>query len=128
MILDEFLETTERIEKFYDKEYNQEQRKMIFETFKDKPKERYRQIALQVFRTSKFLPKLADLIEIDQTLPKEKQQEKERIKCPKCNGTGMIIYAKVIPNMGEYQYAARCDCLNAEGISNAIPLASELGI
>lgn len=127
----EFIEITAEMEKFYEKEYNNEQRKYIFETFKNLPKERYRQIVNIVFRTCKFMPKLADLIEIEQNIPKEKKEEKEKTECKLCNGTGFITYKKLIPNGDEkleYQYVARCSCANAEGMSNEIPLAAEIGI
>lgn len=131
MVEADFVDITTEMEKFYEKEYNDEQRKYIFETFKNLPKERYRQVVNIVFRTCKFLPKLADLIEIEQNLPKEKKEEKEKVDCKLCNGTGFINYTKLIPNGDkklEYQFVARCGCANSDGISELIPLAAEIGI
>ena len=125
----EFVEITEEIEKFYEKEYNNEQRKFIFENFKNLNKERYRQIQREAFKTCKFVPKLVDLIEINHNLPQEKI--KEKIKCQKCNSKGVIFYTKYIPNGDKklkYQFVARCGCANSEGISELLPLASEIGI
>lgn len=129
MVEADFVQITTEMEKFYEKEYNNEQRKYIFETFKNLPKERYRQVVNIVFRTCKFMPKLADLIEIEQNLPKEKKEEKEKVYCKICNGKGFITYKKLIPNGDknlEYEFVARCGCANSKGMSNEIPLAAEI--
>ena len=125
----EFVEVTAEIERFYEKEYNVEQRKYIFEEFKNESKEYYRRVSREVFKTCKFLPKLADLVDIAHTVPKHKKEEKDKVGCEHCNSIGLIVYKKYDPIIKqEYSYAARCICENAEGISKDIPLATEIGI
>lgn len=128
----EFLEITEEIEKFYDKEYTKDQSKYMYEELQKLSKARYRQIARQAFKTCKFMPKLADLVEIEKEIPKEIiNKQHERVECKRCKGTGLVPYKKLV-NTGsrniEYLTVARCECINATGISQEIPLASEIGI
>ena len=69
------------------------------------------------------MPKLADLIEIEQNLPIVNTRIKEKVECKKCGGTGLIIYTKLMEDGSrklEYKYAARCNCANANGMSNNI--------
>ena len=126
----EFIEITSKIEKFYMKEYNQEQSRQIYKEFKNETKERYSQIQQEVIKTCKFMPTLADFIEAkNRVFIQRKSKEKLKEKCKLCDGTGMIPYKKYDPNLGyEYQYVARCVCQNAEGISKLIPEAKEVGI
>ena len=131
MVEADFVRITTEMERFYEKEYNSEQRKYIFEAFKKMSQERYRQVVNTVFKTCRFLPKLADLIEIEQNIPKETPKEKESVECARCNGTGLTAYTKLIPNGDEeleYQFVARCGCANSEGMSQEIPFAAEIGI
>lgn len=126
----EFIEITSKIEKFYLKEYNQEQSKQIYEEFKNETKERYSQIQQEVIKACKFMPTLADFIEAKNRLSiQRKGVEKEKIKCKICGGTGMVPYKKYDNELKqEYQYVARCICANANGISDLIPSAKEVGI
>jgi hypothetical protein len=50
-----------------------------------------------------------------------------KVECKKCNGTGMLIYTKEVEGY-TYEYVFRCDCLNAQRLSNLIPTANDLGI
>ena len=126
----EFIEITSKIEKFYNKEYNQEQSKQIYEKFKNETIEKYSQIQQEVIKTCKFMPTLADFIEAKNRLSTQRKGvEKERFKCKTCGGTGMVPYKKYDNELKqEYQYVARCVCPNAEGISKIIPTIIEVGL
>lgn len=132
MTIAEFIEVTGELESFFgDKEYNETQRRYIYETFKGITKERYRQVIRKAIRTSKFMPKLADLIEIESNLPNENARTSEKVECNICGGTGMIPYTRYMQDgnvQRQYTNVARCICANANGISKSIPLASEVGI
>lgn len=62
MILSEFVEATSRLETYYEKEYTDEQRKIMFEEVKNMPIKKYQESINRCIRTCKFLPKLADII------------------------------------------------------------------
>lgn len=119
MEVPEFIEETSRIEKFYHKDLEKFERDVWYQELKNIPINRYRQIIMQVFRSCKFMPKLADIISIQNELPfgNKVQVEKERVNCNKCKGKSLIFYKKYIANGDkklEYDYAARCDCRNGE--------------
>lgn len=112
----EFVEETCDIEKFYGKELNEFENKRWFEELKNITLVRYRQIIRQVFRKCKFMPKLADIISIEEELPySQSKEEIKKVACNKCKGLGLIFYKKYIENGNkklEYEYVARCNCQN----------------
>lgn len=116
MTSNEFIEITSRAERYYEKTYSSEQLKIMYEELKNIDANRYRRIITTVIRTSKFLPKIADILETNIDLPLEERSSRDIKKCNKCNGTGYILYAKNVSN-GEkkikYLYGAVCDCGNA---------------
>lgn len=108
MKIDEFTEEIKKVENFYQKEYPEEQKKIIYREFKTTNIARFKYIIGQIYRTSKFLPKLADLIEINTNLGFIQEDRKNNIKCDKCNSTGYIPYIK--KEEIDYQYFAVCSC------------------
>ena len=130
MTVSEFLDVTCDIMEFFEKNLNDKQKHIWFDEIKNLSKERYEQISLECYRTLKFMPKLADIIEINKKLPKPKQEIDETIyPCDICNGTGIVMYYRKEPDLGDrvYQYGARCDCKNGLRYRN-IPSISELGL
>lgn len=127
MTQSEFIEVTSEIEKFYEKELTTEQRRVWFEELKNINKEKYRQISKKIYITSKFFPKLTDIIEINKTLPTTLKDDGKIYECSRCNRTGIIIYKKIFDSR-EYEYAARCNCLNGQKKSKSIPSIDEVGI
>lgn len=113
----EFIEETSKLEKYYGKELETFQLKIWKDELVNMPLIRYRQIIKEIFKTCKFMPKLADIIEINKGLGyhTENKKEIEKVHCNKCNGEGFIIYTKLIDN-GDiklpYDFIARCDCEN----------------
>ena len=117
MTLGEFVEETSKLEKYYGKELEDFQRKIWNEEIGNLSVQRYRQIIKEIFKTCKFMPKLADIIEINKGLGYHIENKKEikKVHCDRCNGEGFIIYTKLIDN-GDiklpYDFMARCDCEN----------------
>ena len=113
MQISEFIEATSRIESYYGKEYTTEQRRIMYEELKTINIERYRQLISSIIRKSKYLPKVADFIEVDKEVPREKKEENKTTECNICGGEGYVYYKKII---GEgrltYNYACRCICEN----------------
>ena len=81
MEVSEFIEETNKIEKFYEKELDKFQRDEWYKNLKNIPLERYRQIINNIFRKCKFMPKLADIIELQEELPYQNNSiQKENVK------------------------------------------------
>lgn len=117
MQISEFIEETSKIEKFYEKELDLFQRDIWFQELKNITVQRYRQIIKQVFNKCKFMPKLADIVSINEELPyvKTNKEPAQKVECNKCHGLGLVFYKKYINNGDrklEYEYAARCSCKN----------------
>ena len=114
----EFVEATSRIEQYFEKEYSKEQRKIMYEELKEFSAEKYKRLVSAVIRKNKYLPKVADFIEVNKEDIFTPQQNKtEKIECKKCNSTGYIIYTKSTKDGGieiKNQYGAVCDCGNAK--------------
>lgn len=136
MTIDEFSIETIKIENFYDKAIPEEQKKVWFQELKKMNVQRFRLIISEVYRRNKFLPKLADIIEIDKELGNTKKKEPEANDCKLCNGTGYQIYIKE-DNGTKYQFGAICSCRkqkqyigwNVEGEKSSyyIPYIEQIG-
>lgn len=142
MKIEEFFEVVQEMENFYGKEMTTEQKKIWYENLKTIGATRFRYIVANLYKTSKFLPKLADIFETNISLGRtEETKEKQELgeKCKKCNNTGYIIY-KQVKNDYAYEFAAICSCgrkrqykgweVNDERRKSKyfIPLAVEMGI
>lgn len=115
MKIDEFMATIKEIENFYGKELSDEQKQIWFKELRNIDIKRFKYITSQVYRTLKFIPKLADILDINANLGySQAVQEENHIMCKKCNGTGYITYKKVIDNgvAGKIinEYGAICEC------------------
>ena len=114
MVIAEFISETATIEKYYGKDLDEFQRKIWYEELKSISVPRYRVILREVLRTSKFMPKLADILEIHKSLPyTSSNTEQETVECKRCNSEGYITYKKIIENI-PYLFAARCTCKNGD--------------
>ena len=117
----EFVEETSRIERFFStdsktKELTAEERKEWYEELRNMAVSRYRQIIRQAFRKCKFMPKLADIVSINEELPyQSNKKETTKVDCNKCKGLGLVFYKKLIDNGKnkiKYEYVAHCNCQN----------------
>lgn len=131
MKIEEFDEETQKLEKFYEKDIPDEQRKIWYEEFKGISITRYKYLISQVYRKCKFMPKLADMIEINKSIgymqPREQEQKKQLAECDKCKGTGFVFYKKQKGTLW-YDYVCRCNCLNGYQINKEILTEQQLGI
>lgn len=116
MKIDEFIEETANIEKYYDKELDEFQRKVWYDELCKIDISKYRMIIKEIYRHNKFMPKLADIIEINSNLTyKPKEIIEETVECNRCNSKGYIFYKKIVKNGAKdiiYDMFARCDCKN----------------
>lgn len=114
MKLEEFDEEVSKLERFYQKKVTDEQRRIWFTELRNLDISRFKYIISQVYRTSKFLPKLADILEINANLGySQVKQEENKNKCKRCNGTGYITYKKTTKNGANdmlYEFGAICSC------------------
>ena len=125
----EFIEVTSEMEKFYDKKYPIEQSKIMYEELGKLSKERYRQVSREVYRKSKFMPKLADLVEIEKELPRQVQEVK-KVECERCEGLGLVTYWREFKDgdaKRKYLYGARCTCANGLKYMH-IPSIEQVGV
>lgn len=125
----EFVETTSRMEQYYGKEYTTQQLQIMFEELSSLSVERYKKLISVVIRKSKYLPKIADIIEANLEEPyTNNDKPKETIDCKKCNSTGYILYTKLLKNGGKdlkYTYASICSCGNAKQYDGTIIVDKE---
>lgn len=113
MKIDEFMEETKKLERFYSKELTEEQKKIWFENLKKLTLPRYQYIIGVIYRKNKYFPTLADILQInDETGMKKQEQKYKEEKCDICSGRGIIRYIKKI-NEIDYEYVCRCNCGNS---------------
>jgi hypothetical protein len=128
MTMNEFVDITDDIAKFYGKDINSFERNVWFEELGKIDKKQYEQIARECMRTEKYMPKLADILRIKQNF-KFKSDEWKPVECQYCKGEGLIIYHKKDEYNGlEIAYACRCTCENGKRLGKSIPLATEINI
>lgn len=113
MKIDEFMEETKKLERFYSKELTEEQKKIWFENLKKLTLLRYQYIIGVIYRKNKYFPSLADIIQLNDELGmKQKETKYKQEKCDICSGRGVIRYIKKI-NEIDYEYVCRCNCGNS---------------
>lgn len=116
MTIAEFIEVTSRLEKYFEKELNTIQSEEWFEALQDLSKEKYQKIIQQAFKTCKYFPKLADIIEIKRNIKfvsEAEVEEKIHVPCKICGSVGLIRYYQEKDGY-KYEYLARCKCENAK--------------
>ncbi len=134
MEISEFIKSTSRIEKYFNKEYTKAQIKEMYEELKKFEIERYNTLVSLSIRFCEHLPKVVDILQLDYNNPIIDFEKKERIKCNKCDSTGYIVYQKNIVDGNrtlKYDYVALCDCENGKNNYKKdypIPYAKELGL
>ena len=82
-----------------------------YENLKFMTIERFNYILSEIYKTNKFMPTLADILQVHKQIPYTAKREDKKIKgsCKKCNGIGYVFYIKEI-NSKKYKYSAVCDC------------------
>lgn len=114
MEVKDFIQETRDLEQYYEKQLDEFQRKIWFDELKEISLPRYRQIIREILRTSKFMPKLSDVLETSRNMAyKAENTIQESVECSKCNSEGIITYTKVVEGI-PYIFAARCTCKNGD--------------
>lgn len=133
MLINEFVEATSVLERYYEKEYTTDQRQIMFEELKDLSIARYKKIISKCIRSCKYLPKVVDMVTANMDLVENSNQKEDRktFDCDKCNGTGYVFFTKIVQEGNKiipYINGARCICENAKYANPKVPCFKELGI
>ena len=115
MKIDEFISEIKQLENFYGKELTDEQKQIWYKELRYLELIRFKHITAQIYKTLKFMPKLADIVEINSKLGySQLKKDQNKIKCSRCKGTGYLLYTKLIDNGagGKFRnvYGAICSC------------------
>lgn len=107
----EFTQYIQEIQRFYGYELNETEMDIWYESLKFMTIERFNYIIAEIYKTNKFMPKLAEVIDMHKQIPYTQATQRKEIKghCDKCNDTGYVIYTKLVEGK-PYQYSAVCDC------------------
>ena len=112
MTKQEFIEYIGQIENVYkNQNLSNIEKEIWYENLKFMSIERFNYILAEIYKTSKFRPTLADILQFHKQIPYTAKKEEREIKsgCKKCNGTGYVFYTKEISGK-KYKYSAVCDC------------------
>lgn len=92
----EFVEETNNLEKFFDKELKDYERAIWFKELKGLDVSRYRQIIREAYKRCRILPKLSEIIKINNELPKTKTQkeDKSEMQCDFCKNNRIHYLSK----------------------------------
>lgn len=118
MEIKDFLIANEKLERYYDKEYTEEQRKIMYSRLKELSASEYNRAINLVLDKCKYLPKIADIKNAmaEPNNPVVNKPEIQFVKCDKCD-CGFVQYFKDVKD-GEktikYSYVALCDCENGK--------------
>lgn len=106
----DFMDYVGQMQEFYDKTLSDIELEVWYNNFKYMTLERFNDVICEAFKTSKYLPKLSELLQIQKTLPYTQpvKQTKDG-KCQKCSNTGYVLYTRIVDNK-PYTYSAVCDC------------------
>lgn len=114
MKIDEFMETVKQMENFYQKKMTDEQKRIWFESLKAMKIERFKYIVAHLYKYSKFMPKLADVFELNTSVGsiEDKSKTENKPDCDRCGNTGYVVYKQVITEDKNYIYdfGAICTC------------------
>lgn len=118
MEISEFIKATEKLEKYYDKEYTEEQRKIMYDRLKTLSVKEYNRAINIALDKSKYLPKIADIKSAmaEPNNPVTNSPTIEFVKCDNCD-IGFVQYYKDIKDgdkVLKYSYVALCNCENGK--------------
>lgn len=107
----EFEQYISEIENVYGKTLNNEQMNIWYENLKFMTIERFNYILSEIYKSNKFMPTLADILQVHKQIPYTVGQVEEKVTghCSKCGDTGYVIYTEIINGM-PYKKASVCSC------------------
>lgn len=133
MTIYEVADELQTLEEYYNKKYNGTQVTQIHHRFGELAKDTFKRMLNETMNFSKYLPLIPDfataLNNVRQTY--KYQDDFERVKCDKCNGSGYVIVTKIVKEGGDrykYQYGFRCTCANGQHQTDSVPTYEEVGI
>ena len=133
MTIYEVADELQTLEEYYNKKYNGTQVTQIHHRFGELAKDTFKRMLNETMNFSKYLPLIPDfataLNNVRQTY--KYQDDFERVKCDKCNGSGYVVITKVVKEGGDrykYQYGFRCTCANGQHQTDSVPTYAEVGI
>ena len=94
MTKQEFIEYVGQIENVYkNQNLSNIEKEIWYENLKFMSIERFNYILAEIYKTSKFRPTLADILQFHKQIPYTAKKEEREIKsgCKKCNGTGYVF-------------------------------------
>lgn len=106
----EFIQYIQELEHFYGQELNDTEREIWFNNLKFMTVERFNYIIAEIYKVNKFMPKLAEILEMHRSIPYVENIQKDvKGYCEKCDDTGYVTYTKLVNNR-PYMFMAVCDC------------------
>ena len=106
----EFMQYTQEIENFYGQKLSDVEKNVWYENLKFMTIERFNYIIAEIYKVNKFMPKLAEVLEMHRSIPYVENIKKDvKGHCEKCDDTGYVTYTKIVNNR-PYTYMAVCDC------------------
>ena len=107
----EFFQYVDEVQNFYGQKLSKIELDVWYENLKFMTVQRFNYIIAEIYKTNKFMPKLADILQVHKSIPytATETETKSSGNCEKCNNTGYVFYNKVIDG-NNYTYAAVCDC------------------
>lgn len=114
MTFNEFKIATMDIEQFYEKPLNPTQVQMWYEELKNYDSDKYKSAIRYVCKKSQYRPTLSMILEALKNV-KMSNEQREKVECKACGGTGYVLYHKVVDGI-DYEYACQCNCQNAIGL------------
>ena len=114
MTQEEFIIATKTLEDYFGKDLTYSQRNLWFDKLKYYDVDRYNKAIEFLCMSSRYRPLLNEVIDAVKTC-QIKVEEKQKVPCKYCGGTGYFLYKK-IENGYPYEYACTCICQNAEGL------------
>lgn len=107
----EFYQYVQELQNYYDKKLNEKELEVWYESLKFMTIQRFNYIIAEIYKTSPFLPRLSQILEIHRSIPYTAMTEPVKVNgdCSKCGNTGYVIYTKVIDGHS-YRFGAVCEC------------------
>ena len=84
MTILEFKDKIGEVERFYSKEYVNEQKNELYRYFKEYTLKQFAYIISKVYQKCKYLPSIAEIIEIEKEIPFSKIRKTEKTDCKNC--------------------------------------------
>ena len=124
MEFSEFIIIFAKLEKYYNK-VDTELEKTYYNEFKNYSAQRFSKLCEMAISRCEFFPKISVLKNFETEINNTYRQPEKKVKCDKCNGTGLLHYIKVVEDY-KYSFVCKCTCENSKRLSKYIPTIEEL--